>query len=435
VPALEELRQSLINIVKVFMSKKIFDIIPPEKNNLGNSLSKQKKEFFKQEKKKISFPKKKAIFLLFVFVFSGVFIHFAFSKAEIKIWPETELLSFEDEITVNSKAAEPDFSNNTIPGKIIEEEKEITQQFPATGSVSKKAKGIIQVYNAYSTSSQVLVATTRFVSASGKLFRTPKKVRIPGGHYEKGKLIPGQIDIEVIADQPGEDYNIEPTTFSIPGFAGTAKFTFFYAKSFSPMTGGGTIAQVTQSDLERAERVLLDSLNRAGEASLLLKAGEEFISLDKILKQEVRESSSSVEVGRETENFDYRVRIRSKTLVFKKQDLKDFAKNYIASQIETDKKLYGESVELNYSAKKIDLESGNMNLFLEFSGKIYPDIDILSLKRALSNKLFNEAKILLENQPEIVSFQIELYPFWLKKVPENIDKISVKIKLDPVVEI
>ena len=412
------------------MSKKIFDIISPEKNNLDNSLSKQKEKFFKQEKKKISFPKKKAIFLLFVFVFSGVFIHFAFSKAEIKIWPETELLSFEDEVAVNSQITNLDFSSNTIPGKIIEEEKEITQQFPATGSVSKKAKGIIQVYNAYSTSSQVLVATTRFVSASGKLFRTPKKVRIPGGHYEKGKLIPGQIDIEVIADQPGEDYNIKPTTFSIPGFAGTAKFTFFYAKSFSPMTGGGTIAQVTQSDLERAEKVLLDSLKRTGEASLLLKAGEEFISLDKILKQEVRESSSSVEVGKETENFNYRVRIRSKTLVFKKQDLKDFAKSCITSQIETDKKLYGESVELNYSAKKIDLESGKMNLFLEFSGKIYPDINVLSLKRALSNKLFNEAKILLENQPEITSFQIELYPFWLKKVPENIDKISVKIKLD-----
>ena len=410
--------------------KKIFDIIPPEKNNLDNSLSKQKEELFKQEKEKISFPKKKAIFLLFVFVLSGVFIHFTFSKAEIKIWPETELLSFEDEITVNSKAAEPDFSSNIIPGKIIEEEKEITQQFPATGSVSKKAKGIIKVYNAYSTSSQVLVATTRFVSASGKLFRTPKKVRIPGGHYEKGKLIPGQIDIEVIADQPGEDYNIKPTTFSIPGFAGTAKFTFFYAKSFSLMAGGGTIAQVTQSDLERAERVLLDSLKKTGEESLLLKAGGEFISLDKILKQEVRESSSSVEVGRETENFNYRVRIRSKTLVFKKQDLKDFAKSCIISQIETDKKLYGESVELNYSAKKIDLESGKMNLFLEFSGKIYPDIDVLSLKRDLSNKLFNEAKILLENQPEIASFKIELYPFWLKKVPENIDKISVKIKLD-----
>ena len=412
------------------MSKKIFDIIPPEKNNLDNSLSKQKEELFKQEKEKISFPKKKAIFLLFVFVLSGVFIHFTFSKAEIKIWPETELLSFEDEITVNSKAAESDFSGNIIPGKIIEEEKEITQQFPATGSVSKKAKGIIKVYNAYSTSSQVLVATTRFVSASGKLFRTPKKVRIPGGHYEKGKLIPGQIDIEVIADQPGEDYNIKPTTFSIPGFAGTAKFTFFYAKSFSLMAGGGTIAQVTQSDLERAERVLLDSLKKTGEESLLLKAGGEFISLDKILKQEVRESSSSVEVGRETENFNYRVRIRSKTLVFKKQDLKDFAKSCITSQIETDKKLYGESVELNYSAKKIDLESGKMNLFLEFSGKIYPDIDVLSLKRDLSNKLFNEAKILLENQPEIASFKIELYPFWLKKVPENIDKISVKIKLD-----
>ncbi len=410
--------------------KKIFDIIPPKKNNLDNSLSKQREESFKQEKKNISFPKKKAVFLLFIFIFLGVFIHITFSKAEIRIWPETELLSFEDEITVNSKATKPDFSENTIPGKTIEEEKEISQQFPATGSVSKKAKGIIQVYNAYSTSSQVLVATTRFVSASGKLFRTPKKVTIPGGHYEKGKLVLGQIDIEVIADQPGEDYNIEPTTFSIPGFAGTAKFTFFYAKSFSNMTGGGTVAQVTEKDLERAEKVLLDSLEKAGNDSLLMKAGEGFILLDKALKQESQESSSSVEAGREAENFNYKVKIKSKVLVFKEQDLKDFAKNYISSQIEEDKKLHTESIETNYSAKKIDLESGKINLFLEFSGDIYSDIDVLSLKRALSNKLFDEAKILLENQLGITSFQIELYPFWLKRVPDNIDKISVDLIVD-----
>ncbi|MCK4454025.1 hypothetical protein KAU51_01595 [Candidatus Parcubacteria bacterium] len=410
--------------------KKIFDIIPPKKNNLNNSLFKQKEEFFKREKKNISFPKKKAIFLLFAFVFSGIFVHFAFSKAEIKIWPETKSLSFEDEVAVNSQITNLDFSSSTIPGKIIEEEKEINQQFPATGSVSKKARGIIQIYNAYSTSSQVLVATTRFVSASGKLFRTPKKVRIPGGHYERGKLVPGQIDIEVIADQPGEDYNIEPTTFSIPGFAGHAKFTFFYAKSFSPMTGGGTVAQITEKDLENAEKVLLDSLKRVAKDSLLMKAEEKFILLDKTLKQEVQESSSSIEAGREAENFNYKVRIKSKALVFKEQNLKDFAKSYITSQIEEDKKLYEESVELNYFAKKIDLESGKINLFLEFSCKIYPDIDVLSFKRALSNKLLNEAKILLENQSGITSFQIELYPFWLKKVPENIDKINIEIKLD-----
>jgi len=410
--------------------KKIFDIIPPKENNLDNSLSKPKKELFKPEKKHISFPKKKYVFLLFIFVFSGIFIHFTFSKAEIKIWPETELLSFEDEIIVSLEATKSNFSENIIPGEIIEEEKEMSQQFPATGSVSKKARGIIQVYNAYSTSSQVLVARTRFVSASGKLFRIPEKITIPGGHYEKGRLIPGQIDVEVIADQPGEDYNIEPTTFSIPGFAGHAKFTFFYAKSFSPMTGGGTVARVTQSDLENAEKVLLDNLEKEARESLLVKAGEDFVLLDECLKQEVEESSSLVEEGTEADNFNYKLRIKSSALVFKKEDLKDFAKDYISSQIEKDKKLYEESIETNYSSKKIDLESGKINLLLEFSYKIYPYVDVLSLKRALSNKSFNEAKILLENQSEITSSQIELYPFWLKKVPEDIERVNIEIKLD-----
>lgn len=412
------------------MSKKIFDIIPPKKESIDSILVKKKDGLSKKREKIAFLSPKKLIFLLIAFIFLGVFIHITFSKAEIEIWPEKELLSFEDNITINLNTKDSDFSNKIISGEIMEEEKEIVQEFSATGSVSKKAKGIARVYNAYSTSSQVLVATTRFVSASGKLFRTPKKIVIPGGHYEKGKLVPGQIDVEIIADQPGEDYNIEPTTFSIPGFAGSSKFTFFYAKSFSPMAGGGIVAQVTEADLENAEKALLDSLKKETKKTLLLKAEPEYYLLEKTLKQEIIESSSSIQAETEAERFNYKVKLKSKALTFKKQNLRDFVKNTISSQISADKKLHNESVQISYSIQTINSEASKVNLSLDFSANIYPALDILAFKDALSDKLFDEAKVLLENQQEITAFQIELWPFWLKKIPKDTEKIDIEIKLD-----
>ena len=116
-------------------------------------------------------------------------------------------------------------AGNFIQGEVLEAEKEVSQNFTAHGKKLKstKAHGTMRIYNNYSTAAQTLVATTRFISNEGKLFRTKERVVIPGGYYEGGKLAAGFIDIEVIADQPGEDYNIDPSTFSIPGFVGTSK--------------------------------------------------------------------------------------------------------------------------------------------------------------------------------------------------------------------
>ncbi|GAI28904.1 unnamed protein product, partial [marine sediment metagenome] len=242
------------------MAKKIFDILPPkefEKKKVEEfPLEKEYQPQFKKPEFKI---KKSSFFIPFVLILIGIFCYLTLSKAEIEIWPESEVLTFETKLTIDKTAENVDFSNKVILGKIFEAEKTITEEFSSSGTVlkEKKAEGVIRVYNAYSTSPQVLIARTRFVSDGGKLFRTPTKITIPGGHYENGKFVPGYLDVQVKADQPGLEYNIDPSTFSIPGFAGTARYTKFYGKSFQAMTGGFSeeVPQVTQEDLDQAQKI------------------------------------------------------------------------------------------------------------------------------------------------------------------------------------
>jgi len=431
------------------MKKKVIDIFPPkglEKKAIKESKWKEVYSLSEKEsqprKFRISLPfagRKILVLGLPILILISFFGYFTLSKAYIEVWPEVETLTFKTGLTIDEEADYSDFEAKVIPGENFEKEKTVSENFPSSGKVLKEAnaEGIIKVYNDYSTYSQALMATTRFVSADGKLFRTPNRVTIPGGHYEKGKFIPGDIDIKVVADQPGPEYNIGPSTFSIPGFAGTDKYTKFYAKSFQAMKGGFSkeVSQVTKEDLEKAEEVLTKRVKKESEDSFknkleTEKISSEIIFLEEAIRTEIVESFSLAKIKKEVEYFNFQVKAKSETIIFKKEDLENFVKEFIISQISKRKKLYEESLKINYSPETINLNSGKIILSLEISAKIYSDIDTSLFKNSLKGKSLIETKILLGDQPEITKVKVKFWPFWVKKIPEDTKKIKFKLNLE-----
>lgn len=435
------------------MPKKFFDITPSKKFPSQKTQKVEPKEIIRQEQKKEirkadlrpkrTFLKGFVFTLLLLVLIGGVGYSF-FSKTKIKVWPDVENLKLEEIITIDIEAQASNFEAKIIPGKFFESQKSNSQDFSATDTVLKeeKAKGQIRVYNAYSTYSQGLLPQTRFVSADGKLFRSLKREVIPGGKYEEGKLTPGYIDIEVQAAGPGEDYNIEPSTFSIPGFAGTPKYTAFYGKSFTPMEGGfkGEVSQVSQEDFERAKEVLTNSLQKESKDFLKSTVSTDFVLLDEAISQEILEINSSPEPGEVAESFSLQLEIKSKGLGLRKSDIENFAKYLINLSVPEDKKLHEESLKINYSFKPLSLadeeatekeaESGKLIIGLEIEAKVFADIDVIKLKKALSGRPFKEAKIFLEDQPQVNKIEISSWPFWRRRVPEDLSKIEIELNLD-----
>ncbi|PIP18542.1 MAG: hypothetical protein COX42_00255, partial [Parcubacteria group bacterium CG23_combo_of_CG06-09_8_20_14_all_35_6] len=269
------------------MDKKIFDIIPPKRLHifvkeeavpeiLKKNIEKQEiteepvieiahKERMLSRTKFVL--KKKTIFfvVLAVVLLAGtVSAYFFLPIVKIEIWLKTDNLNVKQDIEINKETKAIDALNHILPGRIIIEEQTLSKEFKATGKVVKeeKAVGTIRIFNDYSTSSQPLVADTRFVSDKGKLFKLIEKTVVPGQSMEKGKLVSGFIDVLVRADVAGPDYNIGASTFSIPGFAGTSRYTFFYAKSSSAMTGGfkGESLAISSEDLENAKKSLTNEI-------------------------------------------------------------------------------------------------------------------------------------------------------------------------------
>lgn len=416
--------------------KKLIDIYPPKKIPSVKISAFLEKEALKSPEKEVLVSaskkekkagKKKIFFITCALsaVLGALLSHFVFSKVEIEIWPETEMLVLEEKITVDPTAGYNDLAAKILPGLIFEEERSASQEFSSSGESVKEsyAKGVIRVYNNYK-SSQTMVARTRFQPPLEKVlyFRAIKKIVVPSKSY---------VDAEVRADAPGEEYNIGPSTFSIPGLTGQPQYYSIYGKSFSPMTGGylGKIKQVSKEDLAQAQELLLEKIKKETADYLKGKISKDSILPAEGIIQEVI-SANGVEAGVETEKFTYTLQVKSKAVVFKKDDLENFANDFIAKQIQgTGRKVQSESLKIDYSDVSQSKETGRLSLTLKISAKTYQDIDLDELTKSLPGKTLKEVKLVLEEQPKIVKVKLRVFPFWLESLPGR-EKIRVRLNID-----
>lgn len=406
------------------MAKKFFDISPPK-----SAKAKEKKPTLIYQEKRSKAPGLKLGLILIILISIGIFSHFYLSKAEVEILPETENVNFKNEVKISQKIKEiePSFEQKSIPGEFIVEEKELSKEFPSSGIIEKKdfAQGEIRVHNK-SQKAITLIKNTRFLSDEGKQFHSLKEIAVPAKSYLDG--------VEVEADAPGDEYNIGPSKFSVPNLRKYSLELFYniWAESFEPMKGGflGKMPQVTEDDLKQGERILLEKLFSEGKESLKKGISEDYILLDELLNQELIEKFPLAKAGQELKSFIFKAKIKSAGFIFKKADLESFSREFIYSQIEGNKKLVEKSLNLNYAIKEKDLEKGQIILSLEISAKTYSDPDFQILREKIKGKSAIEGEYFLEKEPGISKAKIKLWPFWVKKVPKNNEKIEMRLKVD-----
>lgn len=364
----------------------------------------------------------------------GIWLYNVLQKATIEISPSMQELSFQEKILVDKSIIEINLATKVIPAQLVEIEKEKQQEFPSTGSSStdSKATGSITIYNKVEPAAPVtLLKGTHFLSDSGKYFITLEKITIPAA---KSKTTPGSITVKVQAEQVGSDSNIGPSKFSVPKLTGTAYYYAIYAESSSKMIGGSTgkVKKVTADDIGEAEEALTQGLFEDAENSLRSNLSENDILLDGAVAKKVIESSSSDEAGAVVDNFTQSVKIKISALVFKKDDLDRFVREYIASKIESDEKILEESLNIEYTSDIINLEKGTETVALKFSTKTYHGIDEASLVSSLKGKSSSEIESTISERygDNISSIKVNLWPFWVSKAPNSDNKIKIKLNFE-----
>ena len=176
----------------------MFDILPPKKkvskieekkSTKGPGSKKYHKETHSQRERHFPLKEVLAGSGILVLILAGI-LYFKLQKADVKIWPKTEVLSFKEQVLADNSVDLINSNSKTIPAQYFEEEKDLWQEFPATGNASNdgKAGGTITIYNNYSPAGALTLKTgTHFLSDSGKYFITLQKVVIPAAKKQNNK--------------------------------------------------------------------------------------------------------------------------------------------------------------------------------------------------------------------------------------------------------
>ena len=370
------------------------------------------------------------IFGIIILLIAGFFITNAYlGKATITIRLKKTPWSYESQFTVDKSVAHFDVDHHTLPGELFRQDKNIVQTFPATNNqdVSFKAKGKIVIYNAYGKDAQSFVATTRFTTSDGKVFRLVKGVTVPGAEVKDGKVIPSSIEADIVADQAGPSYNIQSAEkLQIPGFANSPKYNGFYGSIKQPITGGfiGKRAVPTKDDIASANNKMNDILGVALGNTLTMNVPTEF----KIIEAGVVTKVTKKTVNEQTDadgNFNIFGEAAAQALGFHEGDLND----YFAVVSRNDKpRTVMKDLKIDYGSVKTDLDHGKMTFTASANAALQPQFDTDAFKQKLVGQSVSALRPFVEGVPELADARVSLWPFWLTWLPKSPDKITIIVQ-------
>lgn len=382
------------------------------------------------KRSRFSWFKALVVFILLTFVIVALVCQMVLPTTEITIIPKTDRAEFELTIIGRHKISNVDEDLNEIPLQDIQVSKTKSREFSATGEkqVSEKARGQVTIYNEYSSSPQTLVATTRFESSDGKVFRIERGVTIPGAAIEENQIVPSSVTMEVVADEPGEEHNIGPSNFTIPGFQGTAKFAGFYAVSDEPMTGGAvkTTKVVSAQDIADAKV----ELSEAAQAEVRGSFTDQVPSDLKLAPDSMLEEVDIIlapEEDDEADHFTVEVEAIISAFLYREEDLNQLIDANVASSISEDKMLLPDARQLTITGSEVDHSQGEAKLTVRVVEEVAWQINIPLLKEELAGLKEREVREYLINQPGIQEARVSFWPFWVKRVPKREERIEIKI--------
>lgn len=363
-----------------------------------------------------------AVILVLAIILAGGFaLSSRFAKITVKVTPKQGRLMVSNSYEA-SKTSETGLKFALASN--IEAEDKLSVPASGTEIVKTKARGQIIIYNT-TKSRQSLVATTRFETPEGLIYRIEKGVTVP----------PGQLEVTVVADQPGPKYNIGLADFTIPGFKGSAKFTQFYARSKTTMAGGeeGEQPKISDADMSKARATLEDKLLKTLATKLAPQVPEDYVLFEGAIlanfSQEVSKNPTKPDEAELT------LKANATGIIFNKNELASYlAKQQIADynnekvdiiNWETFKFSLTEREDVDPSSlEKISFKLGGTgHLVWIFESEV--------LKEKLQSASSDNYKLVFDNDfPMIQTATIVFTPPWIRGIPSDAERITVETNIN-----
>lgn len=365
-----------------------------------------------------------------IIIGAGFFVNVMLGGADVTVHPKVKDISVQAEFSAhtNPQAGELGYELLTL-------EETGEKQVKASGkeTVSLKAEGKIFVYNAKSTSPQPLVKNTRFESKDGLIFRIKDSIIVPGATKdEKGNLVPGNVVADVYADGTGEQYNVGPGRFTVPGLKETDQYDNVYGETTTALTGGfeGEKYIIDEAEFSTAKQALHVELRDKLLAKLKESRPAGFVLYDEAVTFAF-DSLPSTEYGESLATIKEKARLQ--VPMFKESEFSSFIADKTIPDYEGDlvSMTDPQTLKFSYTAPTTtvsDIASyTSLDFMLKGDSKVVWKFDQEKLQKDLISLKKSEAPKVFSSYPAISSAQAEIRPFWVSVFPKKPDEIKVHV--------
>lgn len=370
-----------------------------------------------------------ALVVVFVLVVSGIFLTSSLLRgAEIITYPRNKETSVQANFVAQSSPTDSQLTYELLTLDTTGErqvkatgQEDVTEQSVGEITITKNTKG-----------AQPLIKNTRFESPEGLIFKLFESVVVPGAvEDEAGELSAGTVRARVFAESVGQEYNIAPTTFTVPGLKDDSiLFNAIKGTSNEAFSGGfsGKRFIINDDELETNKQALqaelrntlLDQLPSSVPANFVLYSSAVTFTF---------ESLPAVGYGDDLATIKEKAYVR--VPIFKEDDLATFiAENTIAGFEGEEVRLEDPlSLTFTYTNSTTSLSDISEASTLEFNvrgnTRIIWEYDEEQLKADLLNVTKNGLPTVLSGYPAIERAEATIRPFWKQSFPTNLTEIEV----------
>lgn len=398
----------------------INDIVPPSRRREMEPLTNEslRREPLRLSERPLGFPVKTLVAVLLVIAASFGAL-FYFSSAKVEITPNTVSAAVQSPFTANQ-------STGDLPYEIITAEKIASQSVKSSGTktVTSSSSGFITIYNTQAKA-QKLIANTRFATTAGLIFRLHEAVTVPAGSTTK----PGSVKVRAYADKAGDSYNVAPTSFTVPGFAGTPQQAQVYARSSEAMTGGasGTVPVVDTATETQAQLALSKALAPELATALQDKIPAGYILLSGAATTTFVELAPAASAT--TGTVDVQEQGTITAIVFPNSALaRAVAKSVPALNYQGEPLTLLPASTLELQAESLpEVNAAEFSFTLNGTASLMYTVDSTRIAAAVAGKTRSAAEVALTNYPEVKRAIIILRPFWQQAFPQDPSTITITI--------
>ncbi len=380
-------------------------------------------------------PSRKLFWLFTILMIAGALlvISLVTTRATIVIHPKIEKKESVVNLTIDTRALKPDIASAVLPGRIVENEGEITSQITGISTEKRNdfAEGTVKIKNVWSRDfsfqkgTQLIQGESPQATAGQvrKVFILDTAVTVPAG---------GEVTAALTATRKGPGGNIPPGKFYFLRMS-QANRQRFWAQNDQPFSGGEIdVKVVAEEDINRARQSAAENLGKQEIQKMSAQVSEGARLSPALTQVEILESRTNAKPKEERESLEMFVRGKVSSIAFNEKDLRETAVAKFEQQVGSDQEVSAvDENEIRYELSDLSGADGKAEVKV-----IIPAV----LSPKLPSKIFDKKSIAGYNEaalrerfsrfPEIESIDVKFFPFWTKSVPSFEGQVGFDIEND-----